>query len=305
LDWVWLTAAALVVLLSYVGRAIRWQVLLWPVKRHSSFRNVLTATVIGFTAIVLLGRPGELVRPYLVATKEGVSFSSQMAAWLLERIYDLLVAIALFGLALHSIQLRDHSGLSPALAWTFDVGGQLAAVVSLGCLAALVALGRYPDLIRERILTASSFLPSRYQDHISEFTRKFSDGVRSTGSKRAVTLVLTYTILEWLVIVIAFLFLLWSVPETSKYGLRQAICLLGFVAFGSIVQIPGIGGGIQIVTIIVLTELFRVPLEAATGLALIIWITTFVTVVPFGLFLALREGLSWRRISHLEESAES
>ena len=38
--------------------------------------------------MVILGRAGELVRPYLISLKEQVPFSSQMAAWLLERILD-------------------------------------------------------------------------------------------------------------------------------------------------------------------------------------------------------------------------
>ena len=60
-------------------------------------RNLLSATVIGFTAITLFGRPGEFVRPYLIALKEKVPVTSQLAAWLLERIFDLLMALLLFG----------------------------------------------------------------------------------------------------------------------------------------------------------------------------------------------------------------
>ena len=43
---------------------------------------------------------------------------------------------------------------------------------------------------------------------------------------------------------------------------------MGFVSFGSIVQIPGIGGGMQVVSVLVLTELFGVRLELATAFAL-------------------------------------
>ena len=60
-----------------------------PFAPHARFLKVLSATVIGFTGIVLLGRPGELIRPYLIAVRERTSFSSQMAIWLLERIWDL------------------------------------------------------------------------------------------------------------------------------------------------------------------------------------------------------------------------
>ena len=44
---------------------------------------------------------------------------------------------------------------------------------------------------------------------------------------------------------------------------------MGFVSFGSIVQIPGVGGGMQVVSVLVLTELFGIRLELATAFALL------------------------------------
>ena len=58
---------------------------------------------------------------------------------------------------------------------------------------------------------------------------------------------------------------------------------MGFVSFGSVVQIPGIGGGMQVVAVLVLTELFGVRLELATSFADPDWILTFVAIVPVGL----------------------
>jgi hypothetical protein len=83
--------------LTYVGRALRWRVLIRPVKAHPNLWNLFTGTAIGFTAIVLFGRPGEMVRPYIISLKERLSFSSQMAAWLVERMYDLMMALLIFG----------------------------------------------------------------------------------------------------------------------------------------------------------------------------------------------------------------
>ncbi len=69
-------------------------------------------------------------------------------------------------------------------------------------------------------------------------------------------------------------------------GITDVLILIGFVAFGSLVQIPGMGGGVQVVSIVVLTEIFRIPLEVAGGIALVIWVITFVVIVPLGLLLA-------------------
>src|SRR5262249_57578341 len=45
--------------------------------------------MIGFTAVALLGRPGEFIRPFLIGRKEGLGMSSQLAVWVVERLFDI------------------------------------------------------------------------------------------------------------------------------------------------------------------------------------------------------------------------
>src|SRR5271165_5706883 len=47
--------------LAYVVRAIRWKIFLRPVRPQASVGSLLAPTVIGFTGLALLGRPGELI----------------------------------------------------------------------------------------------------------------------------------------------------------------------------------------------------------------------------------------------------
>ena len=87
-----------------------------------------------------------------------------------------------------------------------------------------------------------------------------------------------------------------SFGPVFPFGVVEVLIYLGFVGFGTLVQIPGIGGGMQVVSVLIFTELFHLPLEVATGMALLLWIITFVAVVPFGILLALRDGLNWRKL---------
>src|SRR5216684_1986401 len=73
--------------LGYGLRALRWRIFLRPVKKTTSVK-LLAPTIIGFTGLALLGRPGEMIRPYLIGRKEGLTFSSQLAVWTVERIFD-------------------------------------------------------------------------------------------------------------------------------------------------------------------------------------------------------------------------
>ena len=55
----------------------------------------------------------------------------------------------------------------------------------------------------------------------------------------------------------------------------------------------------QVVLIVVLTELFAVKLEVATAFAMLVWSITFVAIVPVGLVLALKEGLDWHSLRQI------
>lgn len=123
--------------------------------------------------------------------------------------------------------------------------------------------------------------------------------MESTRSSSFTLLLVTYSLLEWLVIVGCFYCVFRAFPATAGLGFTDIVIVLGFVSFGSVVQIPGIGGGMQIVTVLVLTEFYGVGLEAASSVALILWLISFFLIVPIGLVLAFREGLKWHNLSNI------
>ena len=56
--WSWVALSLIPIFGTYYGRALRWAVFLRPIKPNPSIRNLLSATIVGFTAITLFGRPG-------------------------------------------------------------------------------------------------------------------------------------------------------------------------------------------------------------------------------------------------------
>ncbi len=291
LRWSWLLLSLLPIFGTYYWRALRWAVMLKPVKPRPSLRNLLSATVIGFTAITLFGRPGELVRPYLIARKESVPLSSQLAMLLLERLFDLLMALLLFGFALARINASGMA-IGPKLTTVLAIGGKLLGLVGVALMIVLVAFRHFAEPARRRILDALRFLPDHQHQRAEKLVGAFVQGVESTRSDAALLLVLFYSVIEWVFIVACY----WCVVQAFigvNLTLVDILIFIGFIAFGAVVQLPGIGGGIQVASVLVLTELFGARLETATAFAFVIWIMTFVVIVPAGLLLALKEGLRW------------
>ncbi|MGA1989151.1 MAG: lysylphosphatidylglycerol synthase transmembrane domain-containing protein, partial [Candidatus Sulfotelmatobacter sp.] len=87
--------------LAYGMRALRWKIFLKPVRPKTSVVELLSPTLVGFAGLALLGRAGEFIRPYLIARRTGLPFSSQLAVWAVERIFDagafaVLMSLAIF-----------------------------------------------------------------------------------------------------------------------------------------------------------------------------------------------------------------
>lgn len=300
-DWSWLSVAFALVMATYVGRALRWEVMLRPMVKDASLWGIFTATAIGFTAVVLFGRAGEPVRPYLIAKKEGVSFSSQIAAWIVERILDLLMVLLIFGVALTQV---SSSAIEPGprTRVVLEAGGYIAGIIGAACLALLIGLRQFRGGVQQRLLRALSFLPERVVEKIRNVLASFEEGMQSTRSAAPTLLLVFYTIVEWLVIAAAYYCMFRAFPATAHFTVTDVVIVLGFVAFGSAVQIPGIGGGMQVATVLVLTEFFGLGFSIASGIAVILWMLSWLVIVPVGLGLAFHEGIRWRNLRHLEGS---
>jgi hypothetical protein len=240
-----------------------------------------------------------MVRPYLIAVKERLSFSSQVAAWLLERIYDLLMALLIFGIALSRVQASGVQ-VGPRIGWVLEVGGYAVGVVAAICLAVLVALRLFTETMRRRLMDGLGFLPEPYLTRVEGFVSAFTQGVKSCHNQWDVMQILLWSVLEWVVIVGCYWCIFQASPDTAQFRIMDVLIFVGFVSFGAVVQIPGIGGGMQLVSVVVLTELFQFSLEVSSGLAVVLWVITFVVVVPFGLALAFHDGIQWRRLRHLD-----
>ena len=296
----WMALALPLILGAYVVRAIRWRIMIRPMAPQATVWQMTVATFIGFTAVVLFGRAGEPVRPYLIARKYSLPFSSQVAAWFVERILDLLMVLALFGLALSQ---TSEEGWAPdsKLHTALRAAGWIAGLTGAGCLAALIALRTYRGRIRSRLEEALAFLPEAPLARIRRVIHAFDEGMESTRDPASLWALVGMTVLEWVLVVGVFFAVLRAFPAASHLSFNDVLTTMGFVVFAGAIQIPGIGGGMQIATILVLTEMYGVGVEAASGIALVLWATNFLTALPLGLGMAFHEGIHWRTIRHVGE----
>jgi uncharacterized membrane protein YbhN (UPF0104 family) len=215
---------------------------------------------------------------------------------------DLLIILLIFGIALVQVTNTDLKP-GPHLRVVLETAGLITGLTGAVCLAILIAMRHFTKRIEERLLASITFLPEAYQVRIARVLTAFTGGLESTRQNGFAGLLLLWSAIEWALLILCFLCLFKAFPVTATLGVADVVIFIGFVSLGSIIQIPGIGGGVQVAAILVLTELFGYTLEVAAGIAVAAWMVTFVVVVPFGLALAFHEGLKWEALTHVAEDA--
>ena len=158
--------AALMIFVSYFFRSIRWRAFLFPM-RKGNLGNIFVSTLIGFSAVALVGRPGEFVRPFLIARKESLGVSSQLAVWTLERVFDSLTLGALMGVVLLLFPPGPDLivGGSQAMAH-LQTGGIVLRGGAVLAAVLLVLLRTHARTTIGFILRLAWLLPERYRERL-------------------------------------------------------------------------------------------------------------------------------------------
>ncbi len=295
--------AIVVIYFTYFLRALRWKIFLRPVRKDASVLRSVSPTIIGFAGLALLGRPGELIRPYLIARNEGLSFSSQMAAWTVERIFDiggftvlLVCAVFLPGTALHDVP-KYHA---------VELFGCL--FIALAVVTAFVAIltAKYGETISVWVERRFSHLAANLGHRIALRLREFHRGLDTIHDLRALVEICVVSIGMWSCIALSYLEVVHAYGAPLRgVTFSKIFPLMGTSMVGSLIQLPGVGGGSQLATISTLQKIFGVPQELAASCGILLWLVTFMSVVPAGLLLAHRQRLSLRELSQESQEAET
>ncbi|MGB7231342.1 MAG: lysylphosphatidylglycerol synthase transmembrane domain-containing protein, partial [Candidatus Acidiferrum sp.] len=104
-----LILSVVAIYVCYAIRALRWKVFqgnLGP----SRFWQIYSMTLAGFSAVFLLGRAGEPVRPVLLARKENLPLADMFGIYFLERLFDFASMAVIASIGLLLFKSRAHAG---------------------------------------------------------------------------------------------------------------------------------------------------------------------------------------------------
>jgi uncharacterized protein (TIRG00374 family) len=133
----------LMTVVIYALRAWRWGLLLAPLGRVR-FKDLFSATFVGFASGLLIPRAQEIMRPWLVSRRYPIPLSAGFATVILERLVDLITVLVLFGFYLFVLPTPAVQLAGPGMD-AIKAAGAATAVVAGVVLVLLLALHARPE----------------------------------------------------------------------------------------------------------------------------------------------------------------
>lgn len=296
-----LVPAALISYVTYVARAVRWKFFVDPIKKCSLW-VLFEGQIFGFSSIYLVGRAGEVVRPAYIARAEKLSFTSQVAVWVLERLYDSFALVILFALGLYVEALHPQTAHSATILHAIHSAAVGVLILCAVIVALLVLYRIYSEEVLIWIGRLLAGAPKTIRNHALNFLRSFSDGLNVIQNRRDFSASVLCTIVLWALNVTA-IWLVFRSLGGQLQGLSWwvAALTLVFSSLGLIIQLPGVGGGYQVVILLVLKNLFQVSAEGAASAAILTWLTVMAPCLILGLALLIHKGLSLKKLQAITE----
>ena len=303
-DAFYLVLAVLVVCAGYFLRAIRWKVLLQPIT-DSSLKELFATTTVGFAAIFVIGRAGELVRPMWLPMRDPrVRPSAALVTLGLERIFDLAALICFF--AANLLWFTPPVGREHDFEYVAIAGVVLLFGVIVG-FAAMIVFQRNSD----RLISWAAgrldrkFIPVRIQKIILSILRQLSSALEILKDWKEIFWISFWTFTLWLAIAVPTWLVLLAFNMPVSFS--DSLFIMGFAAVSSVVPTPGGAAG-AFHTATAASLLFLRPEvrhEDAAAMSIAMHLVYFAPAIVFGLYYFAHGDISIERFRSLLSSGHA
>ncbi|MFH1051301.1 MAG: lysylphosphatidylglycerol synthase transmembrane domain-containing protein [bacterium] len=302
-DYLWVLLSIPVILLSHWIRAMRWKTMLEPalkVKSASTW-NLFSAVMIGYLFNCVLPRGGELIRPYVYARREKVSFTSTFATIIVERVIDVIILVLLFAFVFFF--------LSDQIVQAFEEKVDVVKVIYVtGMILFVVIASFYPPVFRFLIRIVLKPISKNFYDKISQLFEKFLKGfaIIKSPSKYLQLSFESFAIWFCYTVPMYLMFFSFNLHTTANLGFSDAILLIVISGIGTtIAPTPGAVGIYHYLIQTAMVMLYGMQKEEALAYATLTHgVNYLIQVIVGGLFF-MRENVKKIPLNEVELPKDS
>jgi glycosyltransferase 2 family protein len=281
------------VMLHMVLRALRWGVLLSPLKKGISFRNLFSLTLIKYVVNIIPPRTGEVAASVILARKEGIPSVSVIAASVLERVLDLVSVLFLFGVYL--------IGFGHRFTPSSERGREIILSVRDYSLKSVVVL--IVAFVILLVLLRTKAWAERIPGRIRRIVLPLLEGLRALETGGGVVKAAILSVAIWLSITVQLWFLVRAYLD--EFPFPGTLLLMALTVVGVAIPTPAGVGGFQFFMNLALVHLFSQylspldPSSQAAGISNGCYLLSILPVIATGLVYLNYEGLTLGRLSRI------
>ena len=277
-DKFWIVVSVLLGSISHFSRAYRWKYLLEPMGYKTGTLNRFMAVMVGYLANFGIPRSGEVLRAVTMSTYEDVPFEKGFGTIISERVADLVILMAIVGIAilLQTDELLAYLSSENINPWkTLFIFLALVVILTVGVF----------------IVSRSNF---KFFRKIKDFAKGLLEGMRSILKMKDKWAFIGHTIFIWLMYLLMFYVIKLAIPETVDATL--ATIMAGFVVGSFAVSATNGGIGVYPLAVAGVLIFFGQEKHAAEAFGWISWSAqTFVVLILGGLSFLLLPVLNNRK----------
>lgn len=292
--------AVLIVCSAYLLRAYRWRALLAPLT-PTSLPSLFAATTIGFSAVFLIGRAGEVVRPVALTMRDArVRPSASFVTIMVERLYDMMAVILLF--ALNLLWFRPPTGGATEFS-RVRIAGVILVIGAICGVACLTWFRKKSENVigwLNNWFSKWRFVPVRLTRAIVAILEQLARALRVLVDARELAVTVAWTGTVWGAVILANLLVLRAFD--LPFGFTETIFVLGWSLVGSLVPTPGGAAGAFHAATAAGLIFLGVTREKAAAISIVMHVIDFGPAIIFGLFYFVRGDINLSRLRLLSSS---
>jgi uncharacterized protein (TIRG00374 family) len=290
-NWWLLALATILTMATYFIRAVRWKTLLEPISPGVSLSNLTGATSLGFLAVFVLGRTGEIVRPVALSSKEHVRPSASFATILIERVFDMLTVVAFFAV---DMLIFTAPKADATMNTRFRLSGAILMALAIATIVGLVLLRRYRGPICDFLNRHLDRFGRRTRKAAVSFVDHFAESIAILHDGRELVVVSAQSLVLWIICAVVNQLVFYAFGLNLSLG--EALFVLGFGLVGSLVPTPGGAAGAFHMATAAGLMLLGSTENDAKSIAIVLHLIVFGAAFPVGLYYLLRGGYSMSRL---------
>ncbi|MBT3508390.1 MAG: flippase-like domain-containing protein [Nitrospina sp.] len=306
-ELVYVLPAFVIILLTFVIRAYRWQILLRPFK-DIPVSDIYAPLMIGFMGNILPARAGEFLRAYLVGKKQGITFAGAFSTIIVERLFDLIFLLILFvWVFVVNVEMFDpqltFSGVSVQTMLTGF--GKLCGVLVIGLLSFMFLLAYKEEQVKSFIGWLVTPLPDNWKEKITLMVGEFALGCKIIKDPGALLRIVLLSAVLWLFFVATYYPFYYAFDLQNK-SLDSVLLLTVMVCvLITVLPTPGFLGSFNAGVLIALHEIMGEAEVTAVSFGMVSWAASFIVLIAGGVFYIFKDHMSMQSLIKAEEEAEA